>query len=45
MDSAIERIIINADVDDDDKSESTVVTIMMIYKGLVQSSGTASEVK
>jgi hypothetical protein len=55
MDSIMERIIINADDDDDDDdddndnddtSESTVsLMIMMIYKELVQSSVTASEVK
>ena len=49
MDSVIERIIINADDDDDDNDETQnlqlVVTIMMIYKELFQSSVTASEVK
>ena len=47
MGSVMERIIINANDDnDDDVSESKlVVTIMVIYKELVQSSVAASEVK
>ena len=47
MDSVMEKIIINANDDDnDDTSESKlVVTIMMIYSELFQSSVTASEVK
>jgi len=48
MGSVMERIIINAndDNDNDDVSESKlVVTIMVIYKELVQSSVAASEVK
>jgi len=49
MDSVIERIIINADDDDDDNVDTPesklAVTIMMIDKELVQLSVAASEVK
>jgi len=42
MDSVMERIIINADDDDNETSESLVTTTMMTYNELVHSLVTAT---